>query len=297
MASNLFNRYIWLVDIIYRNGKITLEDINSKWVIHPMSDGNPIPNRTFHNHRTAIEEIFDINIECDKSSYEYYIDHAEDMERGGVRRWLINTFAVNNLINESHKLKERIVFENIPSGQQYLTPIIEAMRDGVKVEITYQSYWSDAATYEIEPYFVKVFKQRWYVIGKSDKVRIYALDRIKRLNVTGNTYKLPESFDPESFFQDCYGIIQGEEMKAETIKLRFDSSQAKYIRALPLHHSQKEIETTAEFVVFEYRIKPTFDFIQEILLHGDLVEVLSPLSLRKEIIRIVERTYELYNVC
>ena len=294
MPSNLFNRYIWLVDIIYRNEKITLEDINSKWVIHPMSDGNPIPNRTFHNHRTAIEEIFDINIECDLSTYEYFIDHAEDMERGGVRSWLINTFAVNNLINESHKLKERIVFENIPSGQQYLTPIIEAMRDGVKVEITYQSYWSDAATYEIEPYFIKVFKQRWYVIGKSDKVRIYALDRIKRLNVTAHSFKIPENFDPESFFQDCYGIIQGEEMKAETIRLRFDSSQAKYIRALPLHHSQKEIEITAEFVVFEYRIKPTFDFIQEILLHGDLVEVLSPLSLRKEIIRIVEGLNKMY---
>jgi len=294
MPSNLFNRYIWLIDIIYRNGKITLEDINRKWVKHPLSDGNPIPNRTFHNHRTAIEEIFDINIECDLSTYEYFIDHAEDMERGGVRRWLINTFAVNNLINESHKLKERIVFENIPSGQQYLTPIIEAMRDGVKVEITYQSYWSDAATYEIEPYFIKVFKQRWYVIGKSDKVRIYALDRIKRLNVTAHSFKIPENFDPESFFQDCYGIIQGEDIKSEKVKLRFESSQAKYIRALPLHHSQKEIEITAEFVVFEYRIKPTFDFIQEILLHGDLVEVLSPLSLRKEIIRIVEGMNKIY---
>ena len=292
MATNLFNRYIWLVDIIYRNGKITLEDINRKWVKHPMSDGILIPNRTFHNHRTAIEEIFDINIECDLSTYEYFIDHAEDMERGGVRRWLIN-----NLINESHKLKERIVFENIPSGQQYLTPIIEAMRDGLKLEITYQSYWMvEPASFEVQPYFVKVFKQRWYVIGRSDKVRVYALDRIKRLNVTGNTYNLPESFDPESFFQDCYGIIQGEEMKAETIMLRFDSSQAKYIRALPLHHSQKEIEITAEFVVFEYRIKPTFDIIQEILLHGDMVEVLAPVSLRKEIRKIVEKMNELYTI-
>ena len=295
MASNLFNRYIWLVDIIYRTGKITLEDINHKWVKHPMSDGYPMPNRTFHNHRIAIEEIFDINITCDLSTYEYYIDHAEDMERGGVRRWLINTFAVNNLINESHKLKERIVFEDIPSGQQYLTPIIEAMRDGLKIEIRYQSYWSDAATFEIEPYFVKVFKQRWYVIGKSDKLRIYALDRIKTLNVTGNTFKMPGSFDPESYFQDCYGIIQGEDIKTERIKLRFESSQAKYIRTLPLHTSQLETETGDEFVVFEYRIKPTFDFIQEILLHGDFVEVLSPISLRNEIKRIVVGMNKMYN--
>ena len=294
MAKNLFPRYIWLVDTIYHSGKITFEELNTKWLRNSMSNGKKIPNKTFHNHRIAIEEIFDINIECNKSTYEYYIDNAEDMERGGVRRWLINTFAVNNLINESHKLKERIVFENIPSGQQYLTPIIEAMRDGVKVEITYQSYWSDAATFEIEPYFVKVFKQRWYVIGKSDNLRIYALDRIKTLSLTGNTFKMPESFDPESYFQDCYGIIQGEDIKTERIKLRFESSQAKYIRALPLHISQLEIETNPKFVVFEYRIKPTFDFIQEILLHGDFVEVLSPLSLRNEIKQIVEGMNKMY---
>ncbi|MEI6754136.1 MAG: WYL domain-containing protein [Paludibacter sp.] len=188
MANNLFNRYIWLVDTIYRSEKITLDAINQKWIRNSMSDGNPIPKRTFHNHRIAIEEMFDISIGCNKSTNEYYIDNVEDMERGGVRRWLINTFAVNNLINESHKLKERIVFENIPSGQQYLTPLIEAMRDGFKVEITYQSYWADEASFKIEPYFVKVFKQRWYVIAKSDKVRIHALDRIKSLNVTKHCF-------------------------------------------------------------------------------------------------------------
>jgi len=296
MVTNLLNRYIWLVDIIYRSGKITLEDINYKWVKHPMSDRNPIPKRTFHNHRIAIEEMFDINIECDKSTYEYYIDNADDMTRGCVRSWLLNTFAINNLINESHKLKHRIQFENIPSGQQYLTPIIEAMRDSVKVDITYQSYWSDAATFEIEPYFIKVFKQRWYVIGKSDKIRIYALDRIQNLNVTGDSYKMPESFDPEIHFQDCYGIIQGGDIKTEKVQLRFDSSQANYIRSLPLHNSQQEVETTDEFAIFEYSIKPTFDFIQEILLHRDMVEVLSPESLRSEIKQIVGRMNEMYIV-
>jgi hypothetical protein len=294
MASNLFNRYIWLVDTIYRSGKIKLDDINQKWVRSSMSDGNPIPNRTFHNHRIAIEEMFDISIGCNLSTYEYYIDNAEDMERGGVRSWLLNTFAVNNLINESHKLKSRIQFENIPSGQQYLTYIIEAMRDGVKVEIRYESYWADAATFEIEPYFVKVFKQRWYVIGKSDKIRIYALDRIKSLNVTTQGFKMPENFDPESYFQDCYGIINRGDLKAERVRLRFDTSQSNYIRALPLHHSQQEIETTDEYAVFEYFIKPTFDFRQEILLHGDAVEVLQPEWFRLELKQVIENVWKKY---
>ena len=141
---------------------------------------------------------------------------------------------------------------------------------------------------------MKVFKQRWYVIGKSDKVRIYALDRIKSMNVTTQSFKMPVSLDAENYFQDCYGIILGEDIKAETIKLRFDSSQANYIRALPLHPSQQEIETTVEFAVFEYRIKPTFDFIQEIFLHGDKVEVVSPESLRNKIIKTVQKMGKMY---
>lgn len=294
MAKDLFNRYIWLVDTIYRTGKITLEDINAKWVRNSLSDGNLIPKKTFHNHRKAIEEMFDLNIECNKSTYEYYIDNAEDMERGGVRRWLLNTFAVNNLINESHKIKQRIQFENIPSGQQYLTPIIEAMRDGVKLEITYQSYWSDAATFEIEPYFVKIFKQRWYVIGKSDMLRIYALDRLLDLKPTATKFRIPTGFDPETYFADCYGIIHDTDETTQLVKLKVNAGQANYLRALPLHHSQKEEERNEKYSVFSMYLKTSFDFRQEILSLGELVEVISPPAFRAEIYEMYRKAAEQY---
>ncbi|MEG2599782.1 MAG: WYL domain-containing protein, partial [Muribaculaceae bacterium] len=128
-VSHLFNRYVWLVDTIYRSGRITFEAINEKWYGSVLNEsGEDLPLRTFHNHRKAIEQMFDINIECDKRNrYSYYIENTDDMERGGVRSWLLNTFAINNLVNESHKLKHRILFEQIPSGQHYLVPIIEAM--------------------------------------------------------------------------------------------------------------------------------------------------------------------------
>ena len=153
MAKDLFNRYIWLVDTIYRAKKITFEEINERWLRTDMSEGEDLPLRTFHNHRKAIEQMFDINIECNKrGGYYYYIENAEEMERGGVRSWLLNTFAVSNLINESHHLKQRILFENIPSGREYLTHIIEAMRDSQAIEISYQSFTRDEPhTYEIEP--------------------------------------------------------------------------------------------------------------------------------------------------
>jgi hypothetical protein len=139
--KNLFNRYIWLVDTIYRAGKITFEEINRKWLRNDMSKGEDLPLRTFHNHRIAIEEMFDINIECDKyNGYSYFIENKDDLEKGGIRSWLLNTFAVNNLINESHHLKRRILFEEIPSGQRFLTTIIEAMRDELTLEVTYQGF-------------------------------------------------------------------------------------------------------------------------------------------------------------
>ncbi|MDR2811027.1 MAG: WYL domain-containing protein [Tannerellaceae bacterium] len=292
MAKDLFNRYIWLVDTIYRAGKITFEEINERWLRNEMSSGEEIPLRTFHNHRQAIEEMFDINIECNKrGGYYYYIENTDDIEKGGIRSWLLNTFAVNNLINESHNLKRRILFENIPSGQKYLTPIIEAMRDNQTIEITYQSYWKDEPhTFDIEPYCVKVFKQRWYVIARSpyyDTIRIYALDRIRDLQPTDTKFNYPKNFDPQHYFDSSFGIIVDTACAVERVQIKVYGNQTEYIRALPLHHSQREIETEDDYSVFEYTLRPTYDFHQEILAHGMEVEVLSPTSLRKQIAEMV----------
>lgn len=288
MAKDLFNRYIWLVDTIYRADGITFEEINEKWLRNSMSEGLDLPLKTFHNHRKAIEDMFDINIVCDKrGGYKYYIENADDMEKGGVRTWLLNTFAVNNLINESHHLKRRIVFEQIPSGQNFLTPVIEAMRDGMSIEIKYKSFWrQDEYTTEVEPYFVKVFKQRWYLIARNkikDAIRIYALDRIHALTQTGNAFVMPKDFSPEEYFYNSFGIISQDNCPPEIVELKVYGTQKEYFRTLPLHHSQEEVENADGYSIFRYYLSPTYDYIQEILSHGCEVEVLSPQHLRDEV--------------
>lgn len=299
-TSNLFNRYVWLVDLIYRNGKISFEEINEYWQRSSLnSNGEDIPLRTFHNHRIAIEQMFDINIECDKrNGYTYYIENADDMERGGAKSWLLNTFAVNNLINESHKFKHRILFEEIPSGRKFLMPILDAMKDNSAIEISYQNFWSKSATtFRIYPYCVKVFKQRWYVVGcspKTEDIRVYALDRIGQITPTDEKFEFPKDFDGETFFCHCYGVTAGDGTPAERILLKVYAKQDSYIRALPLHHSQKEEETTADFTVFSYFIRPTFDFRQEILSHGAQIEVLEPKWLRDEMSKIARKQTEKY---
>lgn len=288
MAKDKFSRYIWLVDTIYRANGITFEEINEKWLRNSMSDGLDLPLKTFHNHRNAIEEIFDINIVCDRrNGYRYYIENADDMKKGGVRTWLLNTFAVNNLINESHHLKRRILFEQIPSGQKHLTTIIEAMRDSRTLEMTYKSFWrQDSYTTGVEPYFVKVFRQRWYMVAKNtekDALRIYALDRVQEMRETDNGFAFPKDFDPEEYFYNSFGIIHDDNCPPEIVDLKVYGTQREYFRTLPLHHSQKEVETENEYSVFRYYLSPTYDFVQEILSHGCEVEVLSPEHLRNEI--------------
>ncbi len=290
-AGVLFNRYVWLVDTIYRAGRISFEEINERWLHSSLNDtGEELPVKTFHNHKNAIQQMFDIDIACDRrGGYVYYIEHAEDMEQGGVRTWLLNTFAVNHLINESHHLKRRILFEDIPSGQRFLTTVIEAMRDSRTLELTYRSFWrTEASTFEVEPFCVKVFRQRWYMVARSvsdGRIRIYGLDRIEELRQTEHLFELPADFDAHGYFADSFGIIVDEEYDVERVRVRIGGIQRDYVRTLPLHATQTESEIGEKSSVFEYRLRPTVDFQQELLTHAvnaeGWMEVLEPLWLRE----------------
>ena len=189
--------------------------------------------------------------------------------------------------------------ENIPSGKEYLADIIEAMKKSQCINMTYQSYWRDESnTFTIEPYCVKLFKQRWYVAARSpyyNEVMIYSLDRILHLEVLADEqFKMSDSFNPTDFFNEYYGVIIDSDFDVEKVKLKVSASQANYLRSLPLHHSQQEIQTTDEYSIFELRIRPTFDFYQEILHNGEDMEVLEPLWLRKEIARKIEKMWDKY---
>lgn len=299
MARNLFKRYIWLVDTIYQARKIDFECINEKWMRSPLSEGDNLPKKTFQNHRKVIEDIFDILIECDtKDDYKYYIDNVEEIDDNSMRNWLLSTFTVNNLISESQTIKDRIHLENIPSGQEYLSQIIKGMRDDCCLKLTYQSYWRDSSdTILIEPYFVKIFKQRWYVIAynrEKQVMRTYALDRIKELELMQAKFEFPKDFAPNNYFQSCYGIIRDDEIDEYTVKIKMTASQAKYLRGLPLHHSQEEVESNNDTSIFEYYIKPSFDFKKELLSMGAEVEVMEPTWFREEVREEIEKMKNKY---
>lgn len=300
MAMSIINKYVWLVETIYRAHKISFEDINRKWLDdEDFSEGVELPLRTFHKWRIAVEEMFGLVIENEKrGEYRYYIENEEVITKGGMRSWMLNTISTSNLLLENRSLSDRILLEDVPSGREYLQPIIDAMKKNHLIHFTYYNYWrDDYRQHCVEPYCVKLFRQRWYMVGKmlgASVVLVYSLDRMSEFRKSERTFKYPDDFDGEYYFKDCYGIIAGDGTKLEHVVLKVSAGQANYMRDLPLHQSQRETEQTDEYSIFELDIRPTFDFQQEILWNGEDVEVLKPVWLRKEIAGKIKRMWNKY---
>ena len=242
-----------------------MAELNQQWVNSYLYDDKDIPRKTWWEHRQQIGIQFGINIEYNKQTKRYYIQSKEEINHPALQEWLLNNFAVSHMLVQGKSLRHRILCEHVPSGYEYLTEIIQAMRESKCLTLTYQSFWeTEAQKITVEPYFVKVFKQRWYLGAYSpdkDGLRIYALDRIQHLRITDQKFKMPKNFDAEAVFATAYGIVVDQEKKVERIEINVYNYQANYFRSLPLHPSQKEIETTEDCTVFEYYLQPTYDFI------------------------------------
>ena len=299
MSKNLLNKYVWLVETIYNAKYISFDEINRRWLDNDISEGLEIPKRTFHTWINEAEELFGLSILCEHfGDFRYYIEFPEDIKKGGLRNWLLNTISTSNLLMENKQLKERILLEEVPSVKDHLSPILAAMRADTSLLVTYQSFWRDESnTFEVEPYCVKLFKQRWYLVGRSpyyNQIRVYALDRIQDLETLEKKFKMPKKFNPKAFFEDYYGIIANENAQVETVRLKVSANQSNYLRSLPLHPSQKEVEKGEGYSIFELRLCPEFDFQQEILSQTPEIEVLSPEWLREEIAGKVKVLWEKY---
>ena len=264
MSKNQINKYVWLVETLYHAKKITLKEINRRWLETDLSEGLEIPRRTFHTWKNAVEDMFGLVIMCDKSDGDrYYIENREVLEDD------LSTMSVNNTLLDNKALSDRILLESIPSGQYFLATVMEAMKKSKILEITYKGYWKEHEnTFKVAPYCVKLFRQRWYMVGNSvyeNKIRIYSLDRVLEAKPTSEPFVYPKDFSPEAFFEGCFGVIRGDGTQIETVKLKVSANQANYLRSLPLHPTQKELVHTDEYSIFSVEVRPTFDFQQELL--------------------------------
>ena len=299
MAKNYFKSYIWLLETLQSRGPQTLKEIKDLWMRSAINEeGKELATRTFANHIASIADIFGIDIVCDRKTNRYYIENIDDVGGKSIREWMLDALCLNSLLNESATLRDRVIFENVPSSHKFLADIIQAIRDNYKLEIRYKSYRkTEEETFIIEPYFLKEFKRRWYLYGykgDADGPHMMALDRMIDVDIIPEEFTMPEEFMTEDYFRGIYGARVYPNMKKEMVKLKVYGTQVQYFRSLPLHSSQKEVEENDKYSVFTYFITPDYDFKQDVLSFGDKVEVLEPKELREEMKEIVKELNKIY---
>jgi predicted DNA-binding transcriptional regulator YafY len=190
------------------------------------------------------------------------------------------------------------LFENIPGGAEYLQPVIEAMQQNKVLEMDYQPFGAHQNTYHMEPYAMKVYRQRWYIIGKLEEqnaIRHIALDRIIELHLTDKSFTVPKKFNAEKYYANTIGIFVNEGLKPQKVRIRVYGKQVEYLRSLPLHRSQEEVLTKNEqFSEFQYRVCLTPELSTQLLSMGESVEVLEPMELRGEMKKRINNMFNLY---
>lgn len=296
---NQLQKYVWLIDTIRRAGKITHKELSNKWERNKdLSDCKPLYRATFNRWRDAITEQFGIVIDCQRAGgYLYYISNPETIDDDRLRKWMLDSFATGNIISASLALKGRVLVDEIPSGREFLATMLEAMKDGRVVNITYRRFRGGSRhTFPVEPYCVRLFENRWYVLAHNnrDEIRIYSLDRMEDAEITDETYRMPDDFDADDYFSTAYGIVVGYDIRPERIVIRANEYHKHYLMSLPLHRSQRLMEDFGEYADFELYLAPTYDFVMKLLQAGAMVEVISPASLRMTMKGWIGDMYELY---
>ena len=287
MASNTVKRYVWLLNTLIQRRSLTFKEICDLWDKSGLNDGKALALRTFHQHREAVAELFGVEIVCDTATYKYSIASLNELKNNSAQQWLFNSFAISNTIEAGRNMKNRILFEEIPSGAEFAQTVVDAMQQNKVLFVDYKPFQGEKFDLYLQPYAMRVYNQRWYVVGRfkeSGAIRNIALDRILRMEITDEEFVLPEDFDASDYYAHTVGIFVNEKLKPQRVVLRTYGVSTEYMRSVPLHPSQREIATNGnESSDFEHYLNLTPELTGKLLSKGDWIEVLEPKELREEV--------------
>ena len=180
---------------------------------------------------------------------------------------------------------------------------MEALLHNMELKVDYQRYESEQEEenlqeFHIQPYALKVFNRRWYLLGyikEKRALRTIALDRILDLKILSTSFELPEDFDARKYFANVVGIFVNNDLPVTKVMIRAYGTQAEYLRSTPLHKSQSEGRSKyREFAEFTYRLCIIPELISQLLAMGDTVEVLEPQELREEMKERISKMFNYY---
>ena len=297
-APKQFREYLWLINTIKNARRITFAELSNRWADSDFGGGCQLSRTTFNRHRDAVLDMFGIVIECDRNNgYEYFIANQEVLKENSVQNWMLTTLSVSNLLTESLSIQNRILLENIPSGGAVLQTVIKAMKDSCMLSAEYRRYGvAEPKKFLMSPYCVKLFRQRWYALcrHRNGFFGVFSLDRFLRVELSEQRFEIDPDFDAAEYFSECFGIVSEVDAPAERIVLRAFDNERYFLRDLPLHHTQREIDTTDEYSDFEIVMRPTFDFSAHLLSRGIMLKVIEPQWLADEIRDMHREAAEMY---
>lgn len=255
-----------------------------------------VSKRTFKRDIEDISSLYNIDIVYDFSRKVYFIDFDEQSE---LNERIIEAFDTFNALNISDRLSDYIHFEKRrPQGTENLYGLLHAIKNNVQICFSYQKFWEDKITLRVvEPYALKEFKNRWYVLAKDlkdNRVKSFALDRLTELEITKKNFQLPNNFNTNEHFKFSFGIISPNEHEPQEVILSFDPFQGKYIKTLPLHESQVILKDNEQELLIKLRLYITHDFFMEILSFGENVKVIQPESLINDLKSTYNSVLNLY---
>ena len=314
--DNRVKFYGWLIALLERK-HLTFEEIANEWRdASANSFEDELQLRTFHRYRQAIQSQFGISVECDKSDgYRYYVKR-DAVECDDVTEWMLSSLRLASL-GDMLRYHNKVMLDTPPYNTEYLDDVLAAIDKQYLLKFKYVSGFGAESDMVLAPAFVRYYKQRWYVIGvKSEEqgvrnqnavtdekklVRCLPFDRISFLKVICEKHPMSKEMKkfltPENYYENCYGIYRMEEVPVENIRIRAFYPEYNYIEEVPLHESQQKVKESKDGMYREYTltVRPSRDFLQELLWHGRNIVVLEPESLRQDMIGILKdmtRSYE-----
>ena len=294
--NNKLKQYTWIVNTLMHKGALSLKEISAKWQLDMIDDGNELSRYQMSRLRAAIVDNLGIRIEYNAREHCYYIDNPDVMSNNSMAHWMISTMSVRGLLADSAAISDHLMLEEIPAGEHLLPTIVQGIKTRTRLLMTYCKFEAEAYEKLVCPYGLRLFHQRWYMLALNDddEIRIYALDRVKKLNRTKKKFKMPRDFKTKDYFSEYFGVLTNSQVPMAHVVIRAHKWVPNYLRTLPLHPSQREGATTGDYTEFSYDLRPTNEFLAELMKQGPGIEIVKPRYLAEQMYKNLSESLEQY---
>ncbi len=279
-----------------RYGRIVQPEELQSYVIEKMNERgfllDEYSKRTMQRDIGDVEQFYYVEVAYKKGAgYCIVIDNESKGLLDKAESLLLN-FDLLNAINPDNGIGQFVVAEHHrPIGCDNLARLIAAVRRQCVVEFDYCFVRHDDTMkhYIAEPQLLKESQQRWYLLAKvAGELKIFGVERISNLVLTNEKAERDETIDVDALFRDSYGIWVQEDIPVEDIELSYDALDGKFLKSLPLHHSQRVLVDTPDEFRISVRLRITNDFVMELLSRSRSLTVISPQHLRERVRSVYE---------